>query len=385
MLTVVNGMLLIGLGYLVGYPVASASVQALQRLWRNDLVALKGSCPNCGEEVFAFVRTEKSNQEPHRAECHVCESILEYRTKVEQSLSSPSKRWVYGRVGQMRRQGQYADPGMNPMVAAQIQQHMSAQRLQQLSGNSQYSGRDPMQPGEDHHYNLSKMEGQWQWHRDGSKDSSELPPYAYNEGQGTDGARSLYESQRLDSKQPSKDPRAQARHNEMEAGREDNILPQTYEGLEQKFLNDVVKLSKELHDAEDAENARHRERLGEINAQYQEKLIALRARQATRREEFLRKESQARLLQYQQASMQNYQNSAGPSEAQGFSSAAATAAAASAAGSAYAESQRDYASAGHYESYGQRSEVGRGGRGRGFEPRGQYSGGRGYNSDNRYY
>lgn len=63
----------------------------------------------------------------------------------------------------------------------------------------------------------------------------------------------------MDSKQPSKDPRAQARHNEMEAGREDNILPQTYEGLEQKFLNDVVKLSKELHDAEDAENARHRE------------------------------------------------------------------------------------------------------------------------------
>ncbi|OAY74536.1 hypothetical protein ACMD2_10693 [Ananas comosus] len=296
----------------------------------------------------------------------------------------------------MRRQGQYADPGMNPMVAAQMQQHMSAQRLQQLSGNSQYSGRDSMQPGEDHQYNLSKMEGQWQWHQDGSKDSSELPPYAYTEGkfccwinsnigQGTDGARSLYESQRLDSKQPSKDPRAQARHNEMEAGREDNILPQTYEGLEQKFLNDVVKLSKELHDAEDAENARHRERLGEINAQYQEKLIALRARQATRREEFLRKESQARLLQYQQASMQNYQNSAGPSEAQGFSSAAATAAAAAAAGSAYAEPQRDYASAGHYESYGQRSEVGRGGRGRGFEPRGQYSGGRGYNSDNRYY
>lgn len=82
----------------------------------------------------------------------------------------------------MRRQGQYADPGMNPMVAAQMQQHMSAQRLQQLSGNSQYSGRDPIQPGEDHQYNLSKMEGQWQWHRDGSKDSSELPPYAYNEG-----------------------------------------------------------------------------------------------------------------------------------------------------------------------------------------------------------
>ncbi|XP_008784599.1 PGR5-like protein 1B, chloroplastic isoform X2 [Phoenix dactylifera] len=82
-LTMLNAILFIGLGYLIGYPVASASVQALQGLWRNDLVALKGSCPNCGEEVFAFVRAEKSKQQPHRAECHVCESALVFRTKVE--------------------------------------------------------------------------------------------------------------------------------------------------------------------------------------------------------------------------------------------------------------------------------------------------------------
>lgn len=30
------------------------TVQALQGLWANDLVALKGSCPNCGEEVSPF-------------------------------------------------------------------------------------------------------------------------------------------------------------------------------------------------------------------------------------------------------------------------------------------------------------------------------------------
>lgn len=27
------------------------AVGVLQGLWRNDLVALKGACPNCGEEV----------------------------------------------------------------------------------------------------------------------------------------------------------------------------------------------------------------------------------------------------------------------------------------------------------------------------------------------
>lgn len=34
-------------------------------------------------QVFAFVRSDSSNDSPHRAECHVCESSLEFRTKVE--------------------------------------------------------------------------------------------------------------------------------------------------------------------------------------------------------------------------------------------------------------------------------------------------------------
>ncbi|KAL0390218.1 UNVERIFIED_CONTAM: putative xyloglucan galactosyltransferase GT11 [Sesamum calycinum] len=77
-----NGMLFMLFGSMVGYPIASASVGALQGLWKNDLVALKGVCPNCGEEVFAFVRSDRSIHSPHRVECHVCESSLEFRTKV---------------------------------------------------------------------------------------------------------------------------------------------------------------------------------------------------------------------------------------------------------------------------------------------------------------
>lgn len=103
LLPMVNGILFIGFGSLIGYPVASASVQALQGLWKKDLLALKGSCPNCGEEVFAFVRAQKSNLPHHSAECHVCECTLEFRTKVEQSTSRPGERWVYGRVYLVRK------------------------------------------------------------------------------------------------------------------------------------------------------------------------------------------------------------------------------------------------------------------------------------------
>ncbi|KAF2928782.1 hypothetical protein DAI22_05g008800 [Oryza sativa Japonica Group] len=97
-ITRVNDMVLIGLGYLIGYPISSASVGALQGLLTNNLVALKGSCPNCGEQVFAFVKTDNSIKAPHRAECHVCSCPLEYRTKVEKSLSGTRRTWVYGRV-----------------------------------------------------------------------------------------------------------------------------------------------------------------------------------------------------------------------------------------------------------------------------------------------
>ncbi|XAR58983.1 hypothetical protein NMG60_11014588 [Bertholletia excelsa] len=102
-LTTLNRILFMALGAVIGYPIASASVRALQGLWRNDLVALKGACPNCGEEVFAFVKSDQPNDSHHRADCHVCESSLEFRTKVEQSISRPGRRWVYGRIYLIRR------------------------------------------------------------------------------------------------------------------------------------------------------------------------------------------------------------------------------------------------------------------------------------------
>lgn len=83
-------------------------------------------------------------------------------------------------------------------------------------------------------------------------------------GQRNDASRSSYQGQRPDSKlvlekQGSKDPRDQAQQEDMELGYEDNAPPQTFEGLEQKFIQDIMKLTKEQQDAEDTENARHRE------------------------------------------------------------------------------------------------------------------------------
>ncbi|KAL1345317.1 hypothetical protein HN51_019081 [Arachis hypogaea] len=98
-----NGFILMALGFAIGYPIASASVKALQSLWRNGLVALKGTCPNCGEEVFAFVTMDKANDLPHRSKCHVCECLLEFLTKVEKSSSRFGRQWVHGRIYLVRR------------------------------------------------------------------------------------------------------------------------------------------------------------------------------------------------------------------------------------------------------------------------------------------
>ncbi|XP_042376772.1 uncharacterized protein LOC121970251 [Zingiber officinale] len=281
----------------------------------------------------------------------------------------------------MRRQAQYTDSGINPMITAQMQQRLSEQRLLHNSGARNYpGGSSSFQPGEERQHMYSKAEGQWQWDRDGIKSGlNQLPSQMYKEGQVTDISHTLFEEQVSDSKLgmemlASKDPRAQARQDELET-RFDSNFPQTFEGLEQKFFNDIISLSKEQQQAEDRENARHRERLDEISAKYQEKLLAVRVRQATHREEFLQKESQVRHQQYQQANVNSYQSNtyqsnAGAREARGFGSPAN---AISAFGDAHG-----YVS-GHYDSFGERAEFS-GGRGRGYGGRGHYPGGRAYNS-----
>jgi hypothetical protein len=83
-------------------------------------------------------------------------------------------------------------------------------------------------------------------------------------GQSAEGKRSFYDGQQSDlkvglEKQPRKELRDQPRTDKIEARHDDYNLPRTFESLEQSFREDIVVLSKELNDAEDAENTRHRE------------------------------------------------------------------------------------------------------------------------------
>jgi hypothetical protein len=82
--------------------------------------------------------------------------------------------------------------------------------------------------------------------------------------QGAGGAQSFYDGQRSDTKvglekQPSKESREQPRTERTETRYENYNLPRTFEGLEQSFHEDIILLSKELQEAEDAENSRHME------------------------------------------------------------------------------------------------------------------------------
>ncbi|OIW05901.1 hypothetical protein TanjilG_23687 [Lupinus angustifolius] len=287
----------------------------------------------------------------------------------------------------MRQQeGQYSDPSSNTTYfAAQMQQHMAGQRVETKSGGNFEERLEAFTPERENPYANSKPEGQWRWEVDESKMANSMPSSMYNEGsvgQGGDASRSYYQRQRPDPKlalqnQSNSDSRSQACEGDRDVGYEGNYSSQ-FEGLEKNFNDDVVKLAKELTDAEDAEQARHREKINAINTQYEEKLAALRAQHASRRSEFLQRESQARQQQYQQSIRDPYPGSGmTPRDPHGYNTVNASAGG--------GEVPRGY-SADHFDPYRERARFLGGARDKGFEPRGPYPGGRVYDTTgSRYY
>ncbi|KAL6989173.1 hypothetical protein U1Q18_014925 [Sarracenia purpurea var. burkii] len=279
-----------------------------------------------------------------------------------------------------RQAALYSDHNVNPYATAQMQQ-IALQRKQQNAGMSDFPGRPDSFVSEKEHTNLpSKAEGKWQRDKNGPRVSNPLSSYLYSEGQGGNAAQSLYGEQMPNPKvelenQTYKESRLQAHEQDMEIGYEDKPSMLTFEGLEQRFLDEIVKLAKEHSDAEDAENARHRERIIEINAQYQERLSALRIQQAKRREEFLFKEAQARLHQYQLAGSNHHPTNAGPVDPRDYGRTAAA-----------AEAQRAYGTGQLDESYRERAPSLGGGRNQGSVTRVPFPEGRVYNNaGSRYY
>lgn len=117
------------------------------------------------------------------------------------------------------------------------------------------------------------------------------------------------------------------------------------------------------------------QRIGEINTQYKENLMVLRARQSNHRDDFLRREMQARQQSYQQHAGNKLPGggSHGDPHPHGYGQPAA----------AY--------SGGQFEApYRERAPMLQGAHGQGFEGRGSYpgsGGGQGYNSSRggRFY
>lgn len=280
----------------------------------------------------------------------------------------------------MRQHGQYGHSGANTYASSQTH-HLSGQRIEHKPGH--FQGRlEAFTPERERPYGSSNAEGQWRWERDGSKVSNSMASYLSNEGQGGDAPRSYFQGQRPDpkvalEKQSNSDPRSLVHEENMSVVYEGNPLSHTFDALEQKFHDEIMKLAKEQNDSEDAENARHREKLNAINAQYEEQLAALRARHAVRRDEILQRESQLRQQQYQQAMMDQYPISGmGSSDPHGYSGIATSA--------AVAEAYRGY-NTDNFDSHRERARFLGDARDRGLEPRGPYPGGRVYDTGSRYY
>ncbi|WCJ40131.1 hypothetical protein M5689_021062 [Euphorbia peplus] len=287
----------------------------------------------------------------------------------------------------MRRPGQYADPGANAYAGGQMQQqqHMSSQRMETRSESDHFQGRlEAFTPERDHPYPTSKPDGQWRWERDDSKmPNNPIASQMYNEGQGLDASRSHFQGKGLApeqklvlEKQGINDPRFGHHDEDIQIGFEDKTMLQTFESVEQKFFDNLTNLVKEHNDAEDAENSRHREKINAINTQYQEQLAALRGRHASRRDEFLRKESLVRQHQYQQTVMDR-----GGMGSSGYMGNAPS--------TVPSEAHRPYNND-SFESYRDRDRDRQflgSSRDQGFEPRGAYhgQGGRVYDTATRYY
>ncbi|KAE8647365.1 uncharacterized protein LOC101221687 isoform X1 [Cucumis sativus] len=282
----------------------------------------------------------------------------------------------------MRQQGQYSDSGLGAYSVSQMH-HVPSQMVEQ-SHPDPFEGRlEAFTPEREHSYVASKNEDQWRWERDESKMPNSMTSHMFNEGQGQggDATRSYFQGQRPNpklglEKGSNNDPRSQSHGKNMESRFGDGPLPQNFDGLEQKFIDDIIKLTKEQNDAEDEENARHRERILAINAQYEEQLAALRVRHAGRRDELLRRESTARQHQYQKGIMDHYPNGGiGPGDPRGNSGVTNLAAS--------GQAHQNYESE-HFDSFRERARfLGNSARDPNLDPRGSYPGGRVYDTASR--
>jgi len=102
------------LGLLAGWPIVSTCLEASRKLDGGHTHAVRGQCPNCGSDVFAFLSSEGAvAREDGRSfmreecDCHVCAQKLEFRAffadrdasiATTETGAHQRGKWVYGRV-----------------------------------------------------------------------------------------------------------------------------------------------------------------------------------------------------------------------------------------------------------------------------------------------
>ncbi|KAK4780473.1 hypothetical protein SAY87_016579 [Trapa incisa] len=280
----------------------------------------------------------------------------------------------------MKRQDQYLNSGADAYVAAQMQQ---AQQMEQQHASADFQGQlEAFTPERDDPYVTAKGDRQKRWDRDGHAPPNSMTSQMFYEGQSGNVSRSYYHNLRPDSGLASGRPTdgnigSQSHDKESNVGYENMLSSRTFEGFEQKHIDELMKLLKELYDAEDAENERHREKLKMIDAQYQKQLDALRSRHASHKDEFLRRELSARQYQYQQTVVEYQNRSIAPQDPQGYGSIAG--------GASVGEARQPYKNVDQYHSYGDHARFSGGGGREQYPPRGPFPGNHAYDPSSRFY
>lgn len=82
---------------LVGLGLSQRGAEKLREAREGGTLAMTGECPNCNEQVFAFMDT-KRGQSKERCECHVCGRKIVFEATFERVQSSEWKVAGKGRV-----------------------------------------------------------------------------------------------------------------------------------------------------------------------------------------------------------------------------------------------------------------------------------------------
>lgn len=97
-----------------GVALSAFSASSLRTLSSGALVALKGCCPSCGEDVFAFVSASAADGRATQA-CHVCSRQLRFEVNVAGAwAAAPWRRRAAGRVSLIVSEADYRPP--KPLV-----------------------------------------------------------------------------------------------------------------------------------------------------------------------------------------------------------------------------------------------------------------------------